>query len=132
MVLHWMNKKILLFCSIVLAAYLAIRLINHAQLIWTFPLDINNDLSSYLGQLHLLDVCGFHNQCDYWYNGAYNVLKFYPPAWFFFTLPLYWLTQSVQTAAYLSLILMFVLMLVGFWQLSKAEKLGKYKALTFA
>ena len=73
-----------------------------------FPVDYNNDGSSYMAQLFFLKTCGFHNFCSYWYNGFVNFLHS-PPGWYLFTLPIFNLFQIVNVATYLSMILMFII-----------------------
>lgn len=111
---------------IIMGAYLIVRLIDQAKLMWIFPFDYTNDVSSFMGILHLLAKYGYHNIAPEWYGG-YVLLKFYPPAWFFFTLPLYWLTKNVQIATYLSMLLLFALAGVFVALLGKALGLSNTK-----
>ena len=82
------------------------RLINQAKILWQFPLDMVNDMSSYMAQLFFLRACGFHALCSYWYNG-FTTFHVTPPGWYFFTLPLYLLFGDVKIAAYASMLLIF-------------------------
>jgi hypothetical protein len=84
------------------------RLIDQSQMIFYFPFDYYNDISSYMAQLHFLKVCGFLETCNYWYNGftTFNVIA---PGWFFFTLPLYYLIGDVKITTYVSMLLSFLI-----------------------
>ena len=73
-----------------------------------FPVDYNNDGSSYMAQLFFLKTCGFHNFCSYWYNGFVNFLHS-PPGWYFFTLPILEIFGKVNIAMYLSILLILIL-----------------------
>src|SRR3989344_1705697 len=84
------------------------RIINQGKMLKYFPVDYNNDGSSYMAQLFFLKTCGFHNFCSYWYNGFVNFLHS-PPGWYLFTLPIFNLFQIVNVATYLSMILMFII-----------------------
>ena len=69
---------------ILLAINFVYRLADQSQLLFYFPLDYTNDISSYMAQLFFLDKCGFHAFCPYWFNG-FTTFQFTSPAWFFFT-----------------------------------------------
>ncbi len=119
----------LLSCLIILP-YLIFRLINQAKIINYFPLDITNDISSHLAQLYFLKSCGFHNLCTYWYNGFY-LLKFYPPGWFFFTYPLLLIFKKVETAAFVSILLMLVVSFIAIYKIINLNKKSWLNSLTF-
>ena len=99
---YWLYLPIL-----VMLFYFIYRLINQSQLLFYFPLDYFNDVSSYMAQLHFLKVCGFLNFCPYWYNGFISFVST-PPAWFFFALPFYNLFGDVKAATYFTMLLSFV------------------------
>ena len=84
------------------------RLIDQSKLLWQFPLDFVNDLSSYMAQLFFLKACGVYQLCGYWYNG-FTTFHLTPPAWYFFTFPLYWIFGDVKIATYVSMLLIFLL-----------------------
>lgn len=113
-----------------LGIYFIYRLIDQAQMVSNFPLDLTNDLSSLLAQLFFLAKCGFHKICPYWYNG-YEVLKYYAPGWFYFALPIYLLTKNILFSAYLSLILMYVFSFIFLLILAKSQKFSITKTLLF-
>ncbi len=92
---------------ILLGANVAVRLIDLSTIMKYFPFDYTNDLTSYLGQLHFLKVCGFYEYCPYWYNG-FTTFLVTPPGWYILAYPLYVLTSSVTVAFFLSVILMLV------------------------
>src|SRR3989344_484902 len=122
------SQKYFYFPVIILGFYLAIRLINESSLISIFPLDYTNDISSYLAQLHFLKVCGFHQFCGYWYNGITTFL-YTPPAWYFFTLPIYILSKDILFSTYFSIVLIYILSCIGFLVLAKLFKFSYIKGL---
>ena len=121
--------KWLYFSIIVIGIYLLIRIIDQSKLITTFPL-INNDLGSYVAQLHLLKVCGFHNLCPYWYNG-FTTFLISSPGWQFFTLPIYWIFENILLTTYISFILMYILSFIFIYYLGKTQKFSLTKILFF-
>ena len=121
----------LFYLSIVLLfVNLIIRFIDQAKLLYRFPLGYNNDISSYLTQLYFLKTCGFHNICTYWYNGFINFLHS-PPGWYLFTLPIYSLSKDVKIAAYVSMLLSFLLAFIIIWNLYSKLKFNKISRLLF-
>src|SRR3989344_8746879 len=100
------DEKAFYLVIILLAIYLLIRLINQSSIINDFPFDFVNDISSHMAKIYFLDQYGFREIVPYWYNG-YDLFKFYPPGWFYFTFPLYKMFNDIQLAAYISIILMF-------------------------
>ena len=125
-----LQDKWLYFPTILLALHFIYRLIDQSKLLYTFPLDITNDISSYMAQLFFLDKCGFHNLCSYWYNGFIS-FQFYPPGWYFFTFPLYKIFDNVLIATYLSLILIFIMGFFLLYKFGKTQKLSKMKRVCF-
>lgn len=95
-----------------------------------FPLDYTNDWASYIAQLFFLAKCGFHQYCPYWYNGFENFL-IAPPGWYFFALPFYWITNSFQMAAYISIIAIFILSYIFLYLLCKKENLSITHSIAF-
>ena len=89
---------------IILGIYFIIRLINQAKIISIFPLNLTNDITSYMSRLYFLFECGFHKLCPYWYNGFITFVN-YAPGWTFFTAPIYFITKNIQLSTYISLIL---------------------------
>ncbi len=125
-----LHDKWLFFPIILLAIHFIYRLIDQSKLLYTFPLDITNDISSYMAQLFFLGECGFHKLCPYWYNGFIS-FQFYPPGWYFFTFPIYKIFNDVLIATYLSLILIFVIGFILLYKFGKLQKLSKIKRLAF-
>src|SRR3989338_11157929 len=121
----WLYPPILL-----LLANFIYRLIDQSQMLFFFPLDFNNDVSSYMAQLHFLDVCGFHNFCPYWYNG-FVTFKFSPPGWYFINYPLYSLWNNVHAVTYISMVLMLISGFLIFYYLGRLAKLSKIKRIAF-
>ncbi len=118
------------FIIIIAGFNLLYRFIDESQLIHTFPFDFTNDISAYMGQLHFLKVCGFHQFCHYWYNGFINLVMS-PPGWYFFAYPLYVLLGSVTAATYVSMIILFILAFIAVFYLGKQMHLTRIKRVVF-
>ena len=116
------KDKFIYIPVIVLSLYLIIRLIDKASIINSFPLDFDNDISSYLAYLFFLAKCGWNNLCGYWYNGIIP-FQSYTPGWFFFTFPIYILTNKVTLSAYISLLL---ITLLSFLVINSIGKIKNY------
>jgi len=115
---------------ILLAIYFIIRLIDQSKITWMFPFDFTNDISSHMAKVYFLAEYGFHQLVPNWYNG-YVLFKFYPPAWFYFTLPLYKIMGNVQIATYTSIILIYILGFIAINIFGKQENLSKIKRIAF-
>src|SRR3989344_4122361 len=117
---------------ITLGIYLIIRLIDQSKMINIFALDIVNDYSSHMAQLYFLDKCGFHNICNYWYNG-FELFKSYPPSWFFFTdfFIMNLTKNNIMLSTYISLITMIVMSFITILILGKLINLSLVKRIAF-
>jgi len=124
------SDRWLYFPIISMGPYLIFRLINQSKLIFTFPLDITNDLSTYMAQLFFLAECGFHKLCPYWYNGFIN-FQFNQPGWYFFTLPIYWLTKSITASTYISLILILIICFLAIYYFGKLHRFSILSRIAF-
>ncbi len=123
-------NKWLIIASVLLGMHLIFRLIDQAKMMTYFPLDFTNDISSYMAQLHFLKVCGFHQFCPYWYNG-FTTFQFSPPGWYFFAYPLSLIFNSVQVAAYLSIVISLIAAFFLFLKLGKTASLSRIKSIAF-
>ena len=129
-----MKKKDLMFIIpiIIFLAYFLFRLIDKATIIHFFPLDFTNDISSHIAKLHFLAQYGYHAIIPHWYAGMDFILfRSYPPGWYFFTLPLYYIFQNPQLATYISLILIYILSLTTIFIIGKNNRFSKTRSLTF-
>lgn len=124
------SDKYFYFGILVLGAYFIFRLIDQAKIITFFPLDYGNDISSVLAQLYFLAEFGFHGIVPYWYNGFELFLVYYP-GWFYFALPIYYLTKNLQMTWYLALIIVHSLAFLLFLLLAKIEKFSLVKGTFF-
>ncbi len=115
---------------IILLLYFLYRLIDQSKLLFYFPLDYTNDISSYMAQLFFLKGCGFLEFCPYWYNG-FTAFQFTPPGWFFFALPFYYLFGDVKIAAYFTMVLSFILIFLIIYFAGKYFNLSKIKRIAF-
>lgn len=122
--------KWLLLPVILLILHLVYRLADQAKMMFYFALDFNNDVSSYMAQLHFLKECGFHQLCQYWYNG-FITFKFSPPGWYFLNYPLYLLFNDVKIATYISIVIMLAVGLLLSYKLRKLGELSKIKGIMF-
>ncbi len=127
------NNKIrtsLIISNIILFIYLIFRLINQSKILSFFPLDITNDISSHIAQLYFLKACGFHEICQYWYNG-YELFKFYPPGWFFFSYPLLLIFKRPEVAAYVSIMLMLLLSFIVIYKIISLKERSFLASMSF-
>lgn len=122
------EDKWLYLAVILIGLFLIFKLYDSSKIISQFPLDQNNDLSSYIGQLHFLKQYGFHQNVPNWYNGFTSFLL-YPPGWFFFTLPIYLISGNILLATYISNILIYLVGFLSIYLLKKFAKLSWAKAL---
>ena len=94
------------FGIVVLSLYFLIRIIDESKILFMFPLDYTNDYASHIAKLFFLDKCEMFNICQYWYNGI-DIFSMYPPGWFLFTLPIYYLTKNLLYSTFISELLLF-------------------------
>ncbi len=106
------------------------RLIDQSKMIFFFPLDYTNDISSWMANLFFLGKCGFFKFCPYWYNG-FITFKSVQPGWYLFTYPIYFLTKNVQLSIYLSMILIFALIFITIYFFGKLNKFSNIKIIAF-
>ncbi len=125
------QDKWFMFLLVILAVYLVLKILERSNIIFVFPFDYINDISSYMARLFFLAKYGFHNVVPNWFNGDYILFTFSGPGWYYFTLPIYYLTRNIQIATYISLILVYILGLVFFLILGKIAKLSITKTLAF-
>lgn len=115
---------------ILLGMFFLFKLINQSQIMWQFPLDQNNDISSHIGQLHFLKQYGFHNIVQNWYNG-YSLFLNYPILWYYLTLPIYLLFNNILAAAFVSHILLYIIGFFFFLAIGKIAKISFAKTSFF-
>ena len=131
-----MKEKIYLKNGINIAILISIitlfyKLIDFAKITKYFPLDQINDMSSYMAQLFFLKSCGFHNICNYWYNGFIS-FSFSPPGWYFFSYPFYLITGDVKLALFISQIISYTLaFLIIFFLFGKNLNLSYKKRIIY-
>src|SRR3989344_8501221 len=94
------------FSIIALSIYFVIRILDESKILVYFPLDYANDYASHIAKLFFLNKCGLFEACQYWYNGI-NIFSMYPPGWFLFTLPIYYLTKNLLYSTFISELLLF-------------------------
>ena len=115
---------------ILLAAILIYKIINESRIMWVFPFDYTNDWSSHMAKLFFLAKYGFYNFVPNWYDG-FILFKLYAPGWFFFALPLYYITNNLQLTAYLSLLILFILGFLFINMLGKINRFSITKRVAF-
>ncbi|MBS3095526.1 hypothetical protein J4231_02510 [Candidatus Woesearchaeota archaeon] len=124
------------FSIITLSIYFIIRVLNESKILHVFPLDYTNDYASHIAKLFFLDKCGLFDLCPYWYNGV-DVFSMYPPGWFIFTLPIYYLTNNLLYSTFISeMILFFIsLLIINYFgkklDISFAKRLGFFVLFSF-
>jgi hypothetical protein len=121
--------KWLVIPVIILGILLLWKIIERGNLLYVFQMDFTNDISSYMARLYLLAKYGFHQTIPEWYNGNGVLFRFSPPVWYYFTLPIYWITKNVQSATYISILIMYALALVFTFFLFKKEKISPIKRI---
>ncbi len=124
------KDKWLLPLIILLAAFFIFKLVDQSKILFYFPLDQNNDISSHIGQLFFLKQYGFHAIVPNWYSG-FKLFLTYPPGYFLFALPLYLAAGNIQSAVYISHILVYLIGLLFFILLGKHQKFSLEKTLFF-
>src|SRR3989344_6937584 len=115
---------------VILGINFFIRLIDQSQIIFTFPLDYANDISSDLARVFFLAKCGLHNYCPYWYNG-FIAFKGFSLGWSLFTLPLYLLTKNILVATSISIILIYIISFIFLFALGKIERFSNLTTIAF-
>lgn len=121
-------EKYFIFAVIVLGLYFLFRLLNQSQIITEFPIDDRaNDYSSHIAKLYFLKEYGLHSHVPNWYNGNYQLLKYYSPGWYIFALPFIYLFNNSQIATYTSVILIYILLFLAVWFLGRLSGLSKVK-----
>lgn len=121
-------KTCMIIATVIFLGLIAVRLIDEYKITYTFPLDTSNDISSYLGILHFFNKYGFLNIAPEWYGGI-EVLKLYSPGWFFFTLPLLKFFGDVKTAAYASLIILYLIGLIVVMIFANSQRFTKLEGI---
>lgn len=122
--------KLIFLLPLIWILYLIYRLINYSQIAVNFPLDYDNDLSSYIAYIFFLLKCGWDNLCNYWYNGFFPFYH-YSPAYFILTLPMYYLTKNILLSVFISMILLFIIAFILSLIIGKSEKLSTSKKFLF-
>jgi len=126
----YINKKWLYIPILILGINLIIRIINQSKIIKQFPLDTTNDWSSYIALLHFLNQCGFHEFCEYWYNG-FVTFKLVAPGWYFFSYIINIITKNYLITVFISLILIFIFGFVIVYKFGKKFNISKEKLILF-
>ena len=88
------------------------------------------DFSTNFSRLYLLIQYGFHEWVPLWFNG-FKLFQYYPPGWYYFTLPIVYLTNNIFIATYISIIILFILNFFLIYLLGKREKMSRNKILLF-
>ncbi|MEK6923191.1 MAG: hypothetical protein AABW84_00635 [Nanoarchaeota archaeon] len=122
-------KVSLIASSTILFTNLIFRLINQSQMMFTFPFD-GTDWATHIFELWALGQFGFHGLVEHWYNG-YILFKFYNPGWYFFSFPLLKLFGDPLVASFISIIILFALLLCGLFALGKVENFSKIQVFAF-
>ncbi len=124
------NDKIFIIPIILLSINFIYRLINFAHIIKEFPVDITNDLTSYTALVYFFDLYGYMGTVPHWFNG-FTLFNTYPPGWIVFTHSIYFLTEHLMIAIYLSTLILYALGFLAICLIAKKEKLSKIKTIFF-
>lgn len=125
------QDKWLIVLMALLGVYLIFKVVERSNLISVFPFDFINDISSYMARLFFLAKYGFHNMVPNWFNGDYTSFLFTPPAWYYFALPFYYLTRSVEIASYTVFVITYILGFISFLIMGRLNKLSLTKTIAF-
>jgi len=107
-----MKDKWFYFPTVLMVLYFLYRLWDFSKWAYIFPMEKTNDIASYIAQLYFLVNYGFHQVVPHWENG-FILFESYPPGWFYFALPLYYLFRDYLVATFASVILMFVIIFLA-------------------
>lgn len=90
------------------------------------------DFLVHLPRLVFFAKYGFHQLVPNWFNGFdYILFKFYPPGWYFFTLPIYYITKDPRLAALISVLLLYILGFIFIHFLGKVSRFSLTKKTAF-
>src|SRR3989338_7763686 len=118
------EKKWFYFPTIGLLLIFAVKLIEFSQIVRFFPVNVSTDLALKISELYFLANYGFHAVVPHWYNG-FVVFQIYPPGWYFFSLPIYWLVGDYMYTAFISLIMMLLLGFLASYLIFKNQGFSK-------
>lgn len=134
MAIESLKKKIkdkwFYFSIIILLIFFIIKLIDNSKMIWIYPFDKNHDLGAYMSLLFILTKYSFHQFVPYWCNG-FILFQIYYPAWFYFTLPIYYITKNIGLTTFISFLLIYTLSFILIYILSKFHNISKIKRIAF-
>jgi len=124
------KEKFLLFPIISILAIFLIKFFYFLRIIKIFPLNAAGDYAHRMLQLFFLSEYGFHSIIPHCFEG-FVLLKYYPPLWHFFTLPIYWLVGNIQLSTFISIVLIYILTFLVFFVFGKYLGLSKIKRIAF-
>src|SRR3989344_5847698 len=122
-------KAGLIASSIILLTNLAFRLINQSQMMFTFPFD-GTDWATHIFELWALGEYSFYGFVPYWYNG-YILFQHYNPGWYLFSLLFLKLSGDILVSSFVSIVVLFCLILVGIYLFGKTQKFSTLQIITF-
>jgi len=111
---------------LLLAIIFIIKLIQFSKIVSYFPL--RHDIPSHIANLYFLVEYGFHGFVPNWYNG-FTLFEFYPPGYYFFTFPIYLLSNNFSLSTYISLIISFVLGFIGILIFGKTQRISFIRSI---
>ena len=122
--------RILLSLVGFIGVYFLIRLIDFSKIVSYFPVHVTGDIPSYMANLFFLNNYGLYEIVPHWFNGMMLFLR-YPPGWHYFTLPIYYLTKNITLATYISVVLIFSLILLAIYKLGKSQGISPIRRVAF-
>ena len=127
------KKKILYYVPIILLfGYLIFRLVDQSKIIYIFPLDHINDISSYMNMLHFFAKYGYHTHIlDWYYPPGIITFDVYAPGWIFFAYPFFKIVGYVNITAFVTLIVMFLLGFIICYYFCRLNGFSKLKSIIF-
>ena len=113
-----------------LSIYFLVRLINQSKITKIFPFDFANDYSAHMAKIFFLNNYGYGEIVPLWWNG-FPLLKFYHPVSTYYGNIFYSITNNIQIAIFIALIVAYILIFLAIWYLCKQEKISKIKRFAF-
>ncbi|MEW6063423.1 MAG: hypothetical protein AB1571_03605 [Nanoarchaeota archaeon] len=111
---HKVNEYWLIIAVIILFIYFFIKLMDQSSMITEFPLDIHSDYTYHLARIHFMEKYGYDAAVPEWHNGMSNLLRYYPPGFFFFSLPLQMIFNNPGASMFVAVILIYLIALLFF------------------
>lgn len=122
--------KFFYFSIVLLSILFIIKLVNMSKMIWIYPFDNNMDLGAHMALLFITAKYSFHQFIPLWCNG-FILFQIYYPAWYYFTLPIYYITKNIGLTTFISYLFIYLIGFILIYILGKFQKISKIKRIAF-